>query len=117
MTRYELLHSIRGASSELKLILDEVEQLRGLLQAIQFEHEGHTSHPALVTALLRFEVSLDALCSMAEKVVSGLSSNGNIKRKWSAVEVVWKSERIAELKSRLDEAKTNILMAQQFSTT
>ena len=53
---------------------------------------------------------------IAKPFTPGLASSCRITLKWTAMEVVWKSDQIKQFRNRLAEAKSNLLITQNLST-
>jgi hypothetical protein len=70
-------------------------------------------HPTTKLALERCVEPIDALNFMADSFAPGLMLESKVKQKWTALEAVRKGDQIAKIKAKLQEAKTNLLMAQQ----
>lgn len=66
-------------------------------------------------ALERCDVSLKGLLGVTESLVPGFASNSRLKRKWAAIEVVRKYDKIADFRCKLQQAKLDLLIAQQTS--
>lgn len=63
-------------------------------------------------ALVRCDVPLKGLLGITESLVPGFASNSRFKKKWAAIEVVRKNDKIADFKFKLQEAKLDLLIAQ-----
>ncbi|KAK0123144.1 hypothetical protein ONS96_010148 [Cadophora gregata f. sp. sojae] len=112
----ELLQAIEDAPSEISSIIDEAEFLRLLLTQITTNDETLGKHRETELALQRCQKSLGDLCSIAESFASGFSSKRGLKRRWTAVEIVGKKQDFVRLKSKLCDAKLDLLIAQQISS-
>jgi len=89
--------------------------LNEILEEIKHNEEAFGSHTATRLALERCVESLDALSSIARSLHPGFVSSSKIKRKWTALEAVMKSDKIVQFKAKLQEAKLNLILAQQSS--
>jgi len=54
---------------------------------------------------------------IAKPFTPGLASSCRITLTWTAMEVVWKSDQIKQFRDRLSEAKTNLVITQNLSTS
>jgi hypothetical protein len=111
------LNAVKGASEDIKAMLEELEFLRTVLDDIQHNELKFGSHPAIENALRRCLQHLVALESIAESLTPGFSSESSIKQVWTAVSAVRKNEKIRQLKLKISETKTTLLLAQQSSAT
>jgi hypothetical protein len=55
------------------------------------------------------------LTNIVDSLAPGFASQNSIKRKWTAVEAVMRTEEILKFKSGLEEAKSSLILAQSIS--
>ncbi|CZR55223.1 uncharacterized protein PAC_05110 [Phialocephala subalpina] len=110
-----LLHSINDAPREIQSVVQELEFFDSILNQIRRNEETFGSKTETFLALSRCETSLKSLLDVVESLVPGFASSSRMKQKWAAIDVVRKNEKIASFKSKLQEAKLDLLIAQQTS--
>jgi hypothetical protein len=108
-----LLNQINGAPQELKSLQAELDFCSQVLDEIKHNEQVFGPHPTTKLALERCVEPIGALNSMADSFAPGLMSESKVKQKWTALEAVRKGDQIAKIKAKLQEAKINLLMAQQ----
>lgn len=54
--------------------------------------------------------------SIAESLILAVTSKRKLKRKWAAIVMVMSSEKIAKFKLKLQESKSNLMLALRFSS-
>ncbi|KAE8448537.1 hypothetical protein EG329_009418 [Mollisiaceae sp. DMI_Dod_QoI] len=112
-----LLHSINDAPRDIQLVVQELEFFDSILNQIRRDEEKFGSQPETYLALSRCDGSLKSLLGIAESLVPGFASNNTVKRTWAAIKVVRKNDKLASFKAKLQEAKLDLLIAQQTSAT
>ncbi|KAF8865396.1 hypothetical protein BDZ45DRAFT_445375 [Acephala macrosclerotiorum] len=110
-----LLHSINDAPREIRSVIQELEFFDSILKQIRRNEEMFGSKNETYLALSRCDTSLRAVLGIVESLVPSFASSSRIKRKWAAIDAVRKNEKIASFKAKLQEAKLDLLIAQQTS--
>jgi hypothetical protein len=110
-----LLRSIVDAPEEITAVIQDLEFFDSILKHIRHREETFGSQTEIYEALARCDASLKSVLSIAESLVPGFASNNRFKRKWAAIEVVRNEKKIATFKAKLQEAKLDLLIAQQIS--
>lgn len=98
-------------------MVEELEFLRAVLDEIRHNELNFGPHPPTRIALKRCLQHLDALESIVESLSPGFSSESSMKQVWTAMSAVRKNDKIRQLKSKILETKTTLLLAQQSSAT
>lgn len=110
-----ILRSIDDAPEVIKAIVGELEFLDSILKRIRLNEDTTGSQAETYEALARCDVSLKALVHIADALVPGFASNSRFRRKCAAISVVRTEQKIAKFKAKLQEAKLDLLIAQQSS--
>jgi hypothetical protein len=83
---------------------------------VKTNEEMYGARPTTLLALESGLESMESMNAIAALLVPGFSSSSKFKRKWTAIEVVRQGEKISQFKTKLQEAKLTLMMAQQSST-
>ena len=59
--------------------------------------------------------SIKNLTNIVDSLAPGFASQNSVKRKWTAIEAVMRTEEILEFKAGLEEAKSSLVLAQTIS--
>ncbi|KAE9368626.1 hypothetical protein N431DRAFT_61683 [Stipitochalara longipes BDJ] len=106
------LKSISEAPKEIESILEDLGFFNALLTRIQETDEPYGPDAVTNEALQECKKSIDALTELVDSLVPGFASQSNIKRKWTGVEAVMRTEKILKVKTSLQEAKLDLIAAQ-----
>ena len=80
------------------------------------ETAGVLESDAVTTkALESCEKSIKDLTNIVDSLAPGFASQNSIKRKWTAIEVVMRTEEISKFKRGLEEAKSSLILGQSIS--
>lgn len=111
-----MLRSIQDAPDYINSILQDLDFIRFTLAQIASHQEKFGQDPGTELVLEKCWEPLHALELIAYSVVPGLKSDSKIKRKWAAIEVVWRQEDITKFRKKLQGAKLELLLVFQISS-
>ena len=86
-----------------------------ILEGIEQNERDFGSHPTTQRALERCAEPIEDLTRMIESFAEGFTSKNAIRRKWTALDSVRKNDQISKFKSKVQEAKLSLMLAQQCS--
>ena len=112
----DFLQSIQAAPAEIKWIIEDLHVLENVLNESKLSNDLHGPQPEMEQVLYRCIELLKEFSDAVKPFTAGLASSSRMTLKWTAMEVVWKSERIKQFRDRLAEAKINLLITQNLST-
>jgi hypothetical protein len=87
-----------------------------LLEQVKRNEEAFGPHDGTREALALCLEPLEKLNSIAESLILAVTSKRKLKRKWAAIEMVMSNEKIARFKLKLQESKSNLMLALQLSS-
>lgn len=108
---------MKEAPKELGSLIVDLEGLKSLLTQIQQDDEKFGTNEEINLALERCREPLMMLHRIAENLVPDSSSHSYIKRKWAAIDIIKKKDAILKVKRKLQEAKLDLILAQQISAS
>jgi hypothetical protein len=112
---WSLFNSITDAPKEFQSILEDLRLLRTLLASIQETEEVLGPDAVMNEALEICKKSIRNLTKIVDSLAPGFASQNSVKRKWTAIEAVMKTEEILKFKAGLEEAKSSLILAQSIS--
>ncbi len=59
--------------------------------------------------------SIKNITNIVNSLAPGFASQNSVKRKWTAIEAVMRTEEILKFKAGLEEAKSSLILAQSIS--
>lgn len=95
--------------------MKDLQVLRTVLEQIQRNEEQYGPHPATAQALQLCREKTLVLHGILEALVPGFATHNTFRRQWNAIQSARKSEKIADFRAKLEEAKTTLLLALQLS--
>jgi hypothetical protein len=89
--------------------------LRTLLASIQETEEVLGPDAVTNEALEICRKSIKKLTNIVDSLAPGFASQNSVKRKWTAIDAVMRTEEILKFKAGLEEAKSSLILAQNIS--
>jgi hypothetical protein len=89
--------------------------LRTLLASIQETEEVLGLDAVTNKALEICRKSIGNLTKIVDSLAPGFASQNSVKRKWTAIGAVMRTEKILKFKASLEEAKSSLILAQSIS--
>lgn len=112
---WTVFNSISDAPKEVKSILEDLRLLRTLLASIQETEEVLGPDAVTNKALEICRKSIRNLTNIVDSLAPGFASQNSVKRKWTAIGAVMRTEKILKFKAGLEEAKSSLILAQSIS--
>ena len=108
-----LCSAVRNAPEEVKLLAEELDVIAALLVEVdgQRQQPYHTASSA--TTWDRCVIACKNARNASEDVIKELEKKLKTNRTLGGIRVAFKKEAIVELKSRLERAKSTLVLAQQ----
>jgi hypothetical protein len=112
---WALFNSISDAPKEFESIPEDLRLLRTLLASIQETEEVLGPDAVTNEALEICRKPIKNFTNIVDSLASGFASQNSVKRKWTAIEAVMRTEEILKFKRGLEEAKSSLILAQSIS--
>lgn len=107
---------IREAPDEIRSIVENLDLLSAILREIAFRIQQTGDVDAnLIGALESCARRIKPLQDITNKALPSFTSGSRLSRKWSAVKVARKEEKVRKFRDCLEETKTTLLLVQQHS--
>ena len=103
--------SVKDAPDDVRAIAGDLEVLSQTLAEISLEAQVESS--SMKAALLRCIDGTKPLASIVQDLEPGFESKSARTRKWSALKMTFKGEKIKRYQRSLESMKTSLLLAQQ----
>jgi hypothetical protein len=97
-------------------LINELQFLAKLLDQVKRNEEAFGPHDGTREALALCLEPLESLNSIAQPLDLGVTSKRKLKRKWAAIEMVMSNEKLGKFKLKLQESKSNLMLALQLSS-
>lgn len=115
---HRFLRSINEAPSELKRLIDLLEQLNCILdgfrdlQTKQKDQDGIPNmHAAVIRGLQDCQSKLELLASLVDKAKNRLNKSGKVSKTWASLKLTLKKKEMDEFESRLEQAMIGLQTA------
>ena len=103
--------SIKDAPDNVRAIAADLQVLSNILSEMNLEAQDQ--NPSMKAALLSCIDGTKPLAAIVEDLEPGFESRNRRTRKWSALKMGFKSEKIKRYQTSLDRMKTSLILAQQ----
>ncbi|MCJ1261587.1 hypothetical protein MMC22_001453 [Lobaria immixta] len=103
--------SVKDAPNDVRAIAGDLEILSHILTEINIEAQDKNAF--MKAALLRCIDRTKPLAATVEDLEPGFESKSTRTRKWSALRMAFRGEKIQKYQSFLDRMKTSLILAQQ----
>ena len=110
---YEFCDSMQDAPEYVRSMVQELKLLHGILIHMQSNGDQYQPDEATTSVLQGCMAKLNDMIALMNKFGEGLHSSSWRKRKWSGAQVVLQKDSINELRLRLGETKTTLILARQ----
>ena len=107
---FEFWDSVQHAPEEINDIKSELESLRDVLEQIGHDAQHQPASPSTVSALRLCSEKINAIRSLTADIESGFTCSRIHTRKWSALQVAFKRERIEKVQNSLNRLKATLTL-------
>lgn len=112
---YDFWASVEDAPQDIRAITRDVRLIKDILEEIATEEESHLLHRTTQTALQECDATLEELNALIVGLEPGFNSSKRRVRKWIAIKVVFRKDKIKRIQGLLSETKLSLSLSLQSS--
>ena len=105
--------SIKDAPGNIRTVIADLELLTNVLAEIAFEAQHTGPDTTLAAVLQSCTGKLKSLAALTNNLEPGFYSRSSKIRKWSAVKLILKREKMTRFQEVLESLKSTLVLAQQ----
>lgn len=109
----EFIGSIQEAPEEIESFLSDLQILSSVLDDIQLHPSAYNVNPSTEAILKNLHRKISLSMTLANRYELGLGSGSRRIRKWNALKVALKSEKLNKLRDSLNDTKITLIIALQ----